>query len=130
MTKSRIRKTVVTKAPTSTTNITGFFHSVPGFSFTKQSLVARPRMSGSKRGLARTSLRGMRLVKSLPLLLSTSGSGICTVVAICLAPNSAVRDIAQGGHDPGEQLARMHQEMFDNRTQRKRREECQRRDQH
>ncbi len=38
---SRIRKAVVTAAPTSTTNITGFFHSVPGFSFTKQSLVAR-----------------------------------------------------------------------------------------
>ena len=36
---SRIRNTVVSAAPTSTTNITGFFSSVTGFSFTNESRV-------------------------------------------------------------------------------------------
>src|SRR5271154_6672621 len=79
-------------------------------------------MSGSNSGLARTSLRGIRVVRSSWLL--TSGSGECTVVAICLAPNSDALC------NRGKQLARMHQEMFDCRTKRKRREKREGGDQH
>jgi hypothetical protein len=61
---SRSKKIVTRAAPTSTTNMTGFFRSVSGFSFTKESLLARRTMSGSNRGRARTSLTGRRDVRS------------------------------------------------------------------
>src|SRR5215510_5769711 len=56
VTASLMTNTVVRAAPTSTTNITGFFATVLGLSFMNDSLVARLRISGSKSGRARTPL--------------------------------------------------------------------------
>ncbi len=61
---SRITNTVVSKAPTSTTNITGFFARVTGFSFTKDALTARLTMSGSNNGRDRASFFGISDVES------------------------------------------------------------------
>ena len=49
---------MVSAAPTSTTNITGFFASVTGFSLTNDSLMARRTISGSNSGRARASFLG------------------------------------------------------------------------
>ena len=43
---SRTRRIVVRAAPTSTTNMTGFFSSVTGFSLTNDCRVARPTICG------------------------------------------------------------------------------------
>src|SRR5260370_11895939 len=61
---------VVSAAPISTTNITGFFHSVAGLSLTKESQMAPLTIGGSKRGRAR-----------LPLEIRLSGvwGGVCKV---------------------------------------------------
>src|SRR5262245_6248349 len=56
VTASLITNNVVKAAPTSTTNMTGFLATIRGFSFTKDSRIARRRISGSKRGRARTHL--------------------------------------------------------------------------
>src|SRR5262245_11403163 len=56
VTASLITNTVVSAAPTSTTNITGFLATTLGLSLTKDSFVARRRISGSKSGRARTPL--------------------------------------------------------------------------
>ena len=47
---------MVSAAPTSTTNITGFFSSVTGFSLTNDAAVARRTISGSNSGRARDQL--------------------------------------------------------------------------
>src|SRR6202011_1783209 len=61
---SRTTKTVVKAAPTSTTNMTGFLTSVTGFSLTKDSFSARPAISGSNKGRARSSFLGINVVGS------------------------------------------------------------------
>src|ERR1700694_4311685 len=97
---SRTRSTVVSNAPTSTTNITGFFASVTGLSLTKESRTARLAICGSKSGRAWASFLGRRDVGSL--LLFTTGGGV-NVVAILLAPDP-------GSHQKrGKQLAFLQQ---------------------
>src|SRR5215469_4033335 len=61
---SRIRKIVVSAAPTSTTNITGFFVKVTGFSLPKEATTARLTISGSKSGRERASFLGSSEVVS------------------------------------------------------------------
>ena len=56
--KSRIKKIVVIAAPASTTNITGFFSNVMGFSLAKDAAVAFRTISGSNSGRDRTSFLG------------------------------------------------------------------------
>src|SRR5215831_3806764 len=51
---SFITKAVVRAAPTSTTNMTGFFARTRGFSFTNDCLIARFTISGSNNGRVRT----------------------------------------------------------------------------
>src|SRR3954468_6661497 len=58
VTRSLTSRMVVSAAPTSTTNITGFLRSVIGFSFTNDARAARPTISGSKRGRERASFFG------------------------------------------------------------------------
>ena len=55
---------MVSTAPTSTTNITGFFASVTGFSFTNDAWIARPTISGSNSGRDRASFLGSSDVES------------------------------------------------------------------
>ena len=61
---------MVSAAPTSTTNITGFFASVTGFSLTKDARIARPTISGSNNGRARDSCGSW--VRSEPGSISAS----------------------------------------------------------
>src|ERR1035441_10074907 len=103
---SRTVKMVVMTAPTSTTNITGFFIMARGFSLTNESLTARLTIGGSNSGRARDPLLGMIDVTSSDGL---DGVG-ATVAIISLAPK----------------LALNHQEMFHDRTERKRGEVRQR----
>src|ERR1019366_979525 len=66
---------VVNAAPTSTTNITGFFATILGLSFTNDSLVARFTISGSNNGRARTPLEMSCEASCLAsCLLSTGGA--------------------------------------------------------
>ncbi len=58
---------MVIAAPTSTTNITGFFINVTGFSLMKESLVARRRIAGSNKGRACTSFLGSNSVNPVSL---------------------------------------------------------------
>ena len=51
--RSRTARSVVMTAPTSTTNITGFFIMVRGLSLTNESVMARLTMGGSKSGRER-----------------------------------------------------------------------------
>ena len=76
MKMSRIRKTVVSVAPTSTTKITGFLKSVTGFSLTNDALRERPMSCGSNKGRARTIFFGTRVVKS------SSEGGVTVVVGM------------------------------------------------
>src|SRR5579863_3467462 len=100
--KSRTVRMVVITAPTSTTNMTGFFIMVRGFSLTNESPMARLTIGGSKSGRARGAFLGIKEVTS------SAVEGGVIVVAI-LAPEPAL----------------MHQEMFHYRAERKRREERQ-----
>src|SRR5438552_18778494 len=74
---SRTTKTVVTAAPTSTTNITGFLITTGGLSLTNDSRIARLTISGSNKGRARTSFFGSSVVSS-----SRTGLGGVRVVAM------------------------------------------------
>src|SRR5450756_347115 len=104
--RSRTVRTVVMTAPTSTTNMTGFFIMWRGLSFTSASVMARLTMGGSRSGRERDPLRGT--------IDATSSDGD-TVSNDILAPQPPL----------------MHQEMFHDRTQRERREKRQRaHDQH
>src|SRR5262245_41668058 len=109
VTTSRTRKMVVIAAPTSTTNITGFFISVSGFSFANEARTARLTISGSNRGRDRASFLGRSEVGSSGGICGVT-VGSVVVVAMLLAPK----------------LSAVHQEMLDDRTERKRREEGQR----
>src|ERR1039458_6706921 len=98
---SLITYTVVNAAPTSTTNITGFFATCAGFSFTNDCWIARLRISGSNSGRARTpremSIGGSSLVSGL------RGVFCAVVVDIFGAPLILVRS---------EQFAGIHLEVF------------------
>src|SRR5674476_607265 len=61
---SRIRSAVVSVAPTSTTNMTGFFINVTGFSFPGEARIARFTISRSNSGRERASLLGSNDVGS------------------------------------------------------------------
>src|SRR5580692_9970285 len=77
---SRAARIVVMAAPTSTTNMTGFFIMPRGLSFTKESLSARFTIGGSNKGRAREPFLGMSETGS-----ATGGGGVI-VVAMILAP--------------------------------------------
>src|SRR5208283_4190420 len=100
--RSRAAKTVVINAPTSTTNMTGFFIISRGFSLTNESPMARFTIGGSNSGRARAALFEINKVSSL-----LTGATVATGM---LAPQPPL----------------LHQEMFHHRTERKRREERQR----
>src|SRR6516162_5625403 len=105
---SLITKIVVSAAPTSTTNMTGFFARTRGFSFTNDCLIARFRISGSNRGRVRTPF------EMSWALLSAFGVGVldCCGGAVTVAISK--------------HLSIQHLEMLDDRPQRKSREvsEC------
>src|ERR1019366_9163476 len=100
---SRAARMVVIAAPTSTTNMTGFFIMVRGFSLTNESLSARFTIGGSNSGRAREPFLGISVTGS------TAG-GVIVVAIGSSAPKSAC----------------VHQEMFHNRPQRECREESER----
>src|ERR1019366_7877592 len=99
--RSRTVRRVVRTAPTSTTNMTGFFIMWRGLSFTSASVMARLTMGGSRIGRERDPLRGT--------IDATSSDGD-TVSNGILAPQPPL----------------MHQEMFHDRAQRESREKRQR----
>src|SRR5262245_52778775 len=102
---SLMTNTVVKAAPTSTTNITGFFATAIGFSFVNDSLIARLRISGSKGERART-----------PLEMSCAPSGLISdFVCLCCRGGTVAVDISK-------HLSIQHLEMLDNWAQRERRE--------
>src|SRR5262249_48434398 len=96
--------------PISTTNMTGFLATILGLSLTKDSFVARRRISGSKSGRART-----------PFEMSCVPSPLISALRCCGGAVSV--DISK--HLPAE-----HLEMLNYRTQRKRRKIRQRADNH
>src|SRR6059036_2623083 len=104
VTASLITKTVVRAAPTSTTNITGFFATIRGFSLMNESLVARLRISGSNSGRARTPLEMSCVASVFVATLGSSGGAIALAIS--------------------KHLSVPHLEMLNNRAQRKRREIC------
>src|SRR5258708_28792879 len=100
---SRMARIVVITAPHSTTNMTGFFIMVRGLSFTSASVRARRTIGGSSSGREREPRFGNNVAAS-------SGADGSTVITGILAPQPPL----------------MHQQMFHDRAQRKRREERQR----
>src|SRR6516225_5406156 len=97
VTASLITNTVVRAAPTSTTNITGFFATIRGFSLTNDSFVARLMISGSNKGRARTPLE----ISSVPSAFAGCGDSTNAVIS--------------------KHLPVQHLEMLNNRPKRKRR---------
>ena len=103
---SRSKSTVVTTAPTSTTNITGFFISVRGFSFFTESHNAPltiPPVHSDFFG---------RFGLSLPLFGILIASGVIVISALIYLSS--------------EYFSRMQQQVLQNRPQAQRRKECQR----
>src|SRR6266850_3195935 len=80
VTASLITKTVVRAAPTSTTNITGFFATIRGFSFTNDSFIARLRISGSNRARARTPLEMSCVLSGLVSILGSCGGRVAVAI--------------------------------------------------
>ncbi len=70
---------MVSAAPTSTTNITGFFSKVNGFSLAKDALAARPTISGSNNGRDRASFFGISEAGSL---CGAFGAGFGSVIIV------------------------------------------------
>ena len=101
-------------APTSTTNITGFFATVAGFSFAKDARIARPTISASNNGRDRTSLFGSSAPESSRgiVLFVPEGAVKAGIVLLPLQANS-------------EHLAGVHQIVLHNGTQRQRGKEGQ-----
>src|SRR5262249_6192332 len=99
VTASLMTNNVVIAAPTSTTNMTGFFATMRGLSFTNDSRIARRRISGSNSGRART-----------PLEISCDAS-----VVLCSDLRSCGLRVAV---DILENLSVQHLEMLDDRTKR------------
>src|SRR4029077_16956106 len=97
--------TVVTTAPTSTTNITGFFISVRGFSFSNESRSAPATIPPVHRDF----------FVLLGLLLSSAGTLIASgVIVVPALIGSSPKNL------PG-----VHQQVFQYRSQAQRREKCQ-----
>ncbi len=78
--RSRPKISVVTTLPTQTTNMTGFFASVRGSSFTKASRRARRTMGGSNSGRARLPGGGTEGVS--PVAPASGAWVLLSVVAI------------------------------------------------
>src|SRR5579871_3762779 len=95
-------------APTSTTNITGFFIIRRGCSLTNESRIARFTMGGSNSGRPRAAFLE---ISSGSVAKEDADGGSTT--GIILAPDSR--------HQEGKQFSVHHQEVFHNRPQRKRR---------
>src|ERR1700730_10394115 len=111
---SLMTKTVVNAAPTSTTNITGFFTTILGFSLRNDSLIARLRISESNSGRART-----------PREMSCGPS--CFVSCLRSSGGAPRVDIFNSSFViSSEQLSVQHLEVFNNWAQRERREICER----
>src|SRR6266545_3053979 len=108
---SRIRNTVVIAAPTSTTNIPGFFSSVTGFNFPNEAWIARLTISGSNNGRDRTSFLGRREVGSSCGTIGLGLGGAVIVVDIVCISSARLKE-----------LAALHQEVLHNGCQRERRE--------
>src|SRR5215471_6536731 len=104
--KSRSARIVVISAPTSTTNMTGFFIMVRGLSFAKESRMARFTIGGSNSGRARAPFFGT-------IEAGSTGADAPTATGI-LAPQPSL----------------VHQEVLHNRSQRQRREERERSNDH
>src|SRR5690349_11600536 len=101
---SFMTKTVVSAAPTSTTNMTGFLARTRGFSFTNDCLIARFKISGSNKGRVRTPFE---MSWALPSAFGAGVSGCCGgAVTLAISKHLSVQ----------------HLEMLDDRTQRKSRE--------
>src|SRR5580700_2491496 len=98
--------TVVKAAPTSTTNITGFFATFTGLSLRNDSPMARRMISGSNKGRARTP-RDMSGVDCCSLISGLGGSirGAVTVDILAPYPRLTLK-----------QLAIQHLEMFHDGT--------------
>src|SRR5579864_8503079 len=80
--RSRANNTVVKTAPTSTTNITGFFAIKRGLSLRKESATARLTIGGSKSGRDRIAFFGISRVTSSV----TCGLGRCSIVTGMILP--------------------------------------------
>src|SRR5215831_10238577 len=109
VTASLMTNTVVRAAPTSTTNITGFFATALGLSFMNDSLVARLRISESKSERARTPLE---------MSPGPSGSGFG---CFCCRGGTVTVDISK-------HLSIQHLEILNNWSQREGRKVRQRAD--
>src|SRR5579871_1830414 len=105
---SLMTNTVVSAAPTSTTNITGFFATKTGFSLTNDSFVALLRISGSNKGRARTPREMSAVASCWRASVFFSGGGTVTVDIFQLLV------LIRGS----EQLAIQHLEVFNNRAER------------
>src|SRR5579871_550123 len=112
---SRTRNTVVSAAPTSTTNMTGFFINVTGFSLPNEARMARPTISRSNRGRERASFLGSSEVGSSCGTWGVTGP---VVTVDILKPHWR--------QNHGKEPAALHQEVLDNRAERKNREVGQR----
>src|SRR5215471_1875346 len=80
-TASLITKIVVNAAPTSTTNITGFFATCLGFSLKNDSFVARLTISGSKRGLVRAPFEISSVPSVLASILGSRGGAVRVAIS-------------------------------------------------
>src|SRR6266850_703275 len=116
VTASLMTNTVVSAAPTSTTKITGFFATCIGLSFTKESLVARPRISASNSGRVRVPLDMSCWPSVFVSCLGSRGGAVSVDIVNSLFVMTSERPSVQ------------HLKVFDNRTKRKCREIRQRTD--
>src|SRR5215470_12331968 len=103
---SFMTKTVVSAAPTSTTNMTGFFARTRGFSFTNDCLIARFRISGSNKGRVRTPFE---MSWALLSVFGVGALGCVGAVTVAISKHLSIQ----------------HLEMLDDGPQRKSREICQ-----
>src|ERR1700689_3363267 len=101
--------TLVTTDPTSTTNITGFFISVRGFSFTNESFTAPPAIPQFHRDF-------FLFFAERP---GIGGSGI-VVIGILTLSCSVDRVVMMASKN----LSGMHQQVLEDRAQAERREKC------
>src|SRR4051794_22010506 len=119
--RSRTRKMVTRRAPTSTTKITGFLTSACGLSLRNESRIARLNISLSNRGRERLNLDGISEAGFGDRCCTGSGVGVWMVVDIILAPERNLQE--------GHQFALVHQEVLDDRAKGQCGEECKSTDQ-
>src|SRR5579875_3520793 len=115
----RIRNSVVMAAPTSTTNMTGFFARIRGFSLRKESFSARRMISRSNSGLARISFLGISEVES------SETAGWPGVAGLTRVDIGSTPDWEQQHR---KQFSLPHQKVLDNGAEGKRREKGERAD--